>query len=225
KAITVVAARGVHAAITATAANTNAITVNAGADDRVVLRNLYLNGEGIGLNGIDWNSARALLVDDLVITDFQTGLGRVQLDDVEVRMLMRDSLLRSNQTALFLTADQGTIESRIEHSTAELGTVGFMSSQGTQTTIVDSSASGNVGSGFLQASTGELVLIRCSATGNGTGVEAFGPQGAVVVSDSVISFNDLALKPAPGATLLTRSNNTVTRNGAPGAFTGTVPAI
>src|SRR5215469_9841815 len=56
KAVTITSPDGVEAGIVPTAGG-NAININAGPADAVVLRGLTLNGSGIGGNGIVLNSA------------------------------------------------------------------------------------------------------------------------------------------------------------------------
>src|SRR6186997_3019638 len=71
KAVTIAGAPGAHVAITAFAGN--AVTVNAGAADTVVLRNLYLSGLGAD-NGIAFQAGGTLHVESVVATGFGTGL-------------------------------------------------------------------------------------------------------------------------------------------------------
>jgi hypothetical protein len=48
----------------------NGVIVNAGANDRVVLRNLSINGAGNGINGIRFLAGRQLTVDNVTISGF-----------------------------------------------------------------------------------------------------------------------------------------------------------
>src|SRR5689334_10160880 len=54
----------------------NGVIINAGVNDKVVLRNLVINGAGttLGLNGIRWLAGLELEVDRVVIQNF-SGLG------------------------------------------------------------------------------------------------------------------------------------------------------
>ena len=72
KAISLIAPKGVHAGISPSSGN--AITINAGTGDQVVLRNLYLNGGNGANDGVVYTSAGAVVVEDCVIANFaQTG--------------------------------------------------------------------------------------------------------------------------------------------------------
>ena len=68
-AVNLYAAPGQVASITATAMMGNDITINAGIDDAVVIRGLFLNSSG-SLSGIAFNSGRTLEVQDTVFTNF-----------------------------------------------------------------------------------------------------------------------------------------------------------
>ena len=57
------------AGVLATAAD-NAITINAGAADAVILRGLTVEGAGTGVNGIVFNSGGSLIVSDCMIQGF-----------------------------------------------------------------------------------------------------------------------------------------------------------
>src|SRR5215210_7245104 len=51
---------------------TNGVTVNAGAEDRVVLRNLSINGAGNGLSGVRYLAGKSLVIDNVTISGFTT---------------------------------------------------------------------------------------------------------------------------------------------------------
>jgi hypothetical protein len=70
-AVTIVGAPGAHVAITATSGD--AIDVEAGSDDTVVLRNLYLNGIGGSADtGINYTSGQALQLENVTVSGFSS---------------------------------------------------------------------------------------------------------------------------------------------------------
>src|SRR6266851_5526179 len=69
KAVTISSPAGVEAGIVPPAGG-DAIDISAGASDTVVLRGLTLNGSGIALNGIVFNSGASLTVTDCVVQNF-----------------------------------------------------------------------------------------------------------------------------------------------------------
>jgi hypothetical protein len=68
-AITITSPDGVEAGIVA-ATGGNAITINAGSSDAVVLRGLTLNGSGTAYNGVEFNSGLSLTVSNCVVQNF-----------------------------------------------------------------------------------------------------------------------------------------------------------
>src|SRR5687768_5078432 len=50
----------------------NGVTVNAAATDRVVLRNLSINGAGNGLSGVRFLAGKSLVLDNVTISGFTT---------------------------------------------------------------------------------------------------------------------------------------------------------
>jgi hypothetical protein len=52
----------------------NGININAGDSDVVMLRNLQINGVGLGAVGIKFNTGAALLVDNVNVYGFDTGI-------------------------------------------------------------------------------------------------------------------------------------------------------
>jgi hypothetical protein len=55
-------------------AGTNGIVINAPDTAVVILRNLQLNGFGTGLAGIRFNTGSALIVEDVMVYGFETGI-------------------------------------------------------------------------------------------------------------------------------------------------------
>jgi len=69
KAVTITSPDGVEAGIVP-ATGGNAITINAGPSDAIVLRGLTLNGSGIAINGVEFNSGGSLTVINCVAQNF-----------------------------------------------------------------------------------------------------------------------------------------------------------
>src|SRR6516225_1550275 len=72
KAVTITSPDGVEAGIVASA-GADAIDINAGPNDAIVLRGLTLNGSGGGSNGILFNSGGSLTVTNCMMQDFALG--------------------------------------------------------------------------------------------------------------------------------------------------------
>src|SRR5262252_4661203 len=69
KSVSITSPDGVEAGVVASA-GADAIDINAGANDAVVLRGLTLNGGGVAYNGIVFNSGGSLTVSNCVVQNF-----------------------------------------------------------------------------------------------------------------------------------------------------------
>jgi hypothetical protein len=103
KAVTITSPAGIEAGIVP-AAGSNAITVNAGPNDAVVLRGLTVNGAGIGENGIVFNSGGSLTITNCVVQNsvfdgshFTTGNGiLIQPTSGALDFVITDTIVSGN---------------------------------------------------------------------------------------------------------------------------------
>jgi len=70
KSVTITSPDGVEAGIVPNPPTADAIVINAGAPDAIVLRGLTLNGSGVGANGIVFNTGASLTVTNCVVQNF-----------------------------------------------------------------------------------------------------------------------------------------------------------
>jgi hypothetical protein len=232
KSISLIGARGVHAGIMTPSGD--AISVNAGTSDRVVLRNLYLNGAKGADNGVVYNSASSLVIEDCVIANFTGGffggfgiVRNANSPDV-AQLTVADTVLRGNGLGLVVgdNGSGGLTGVEVDHSRAVLNGAGFVFEGGADATITDSLAARNTAAGFEVdglSRAGRLFMERDTATGNGTGILAVGSLAQAVVSNSTIVDNTIGLG-LSGGQLISRVNNTLFGNQVDGAFSGTIPA-
>jgi hypothetical protein len=247
KAVTLVAAPGVHAAITAFA-GTAGVFVNANASSDIVIRNIALNslGSGNGITAANASAARLLHIENCTIRGFglngiAVGLsppgalhvsntvvercggvginasGRVSLDSVQ---------LHKNVSAGFYF---GTGVATVRDSVATGSDTGFhaggniYTGQVASMVVENSEASGN-GIGFRCGSVtgaGTIFLTRSTAAHNQTGLQS--DNGAIYVSETTIVENAVGLAHLSGM-LVTRGNNTLQANTTNGGFTLTYDA-
>jgi hypothetical protein len=149
--------------------NSDGILVNAGPDDVVILRNIEINGHGIGTQGIDFSSGKALQIDHCKIA----GLGGdgILIDAAAGSVSVLDSVSTSNQNAGLAIFSEGagrinlTIDrSRFEHN----GFAGVDVGNAASVTVRDSDASDNKIYGFFveTGDTDAKLNITNSTTGN-----------------------------------------------------------
>jgi hypothetical protein len=229
KAVTI-DGNGVVAVATQTdpSANSAAITVAAGAQDEVILRNLSFSGAGLGWTGIRYISGRALEVEDCWISGFtHNGIdvslavtGAVKVENTIIENLLNPNAIGINMT---MTTAAGYVIASINNIKVQ--------------NLIGANASG------IDAVTRVRAVVRDSVfTLNSTGVKTSpgGTDSIVDVENSLVSFCNEALRSAPGSiirvsnTMVTQNNNgigpgggqiislggnSVAGNSNPGAFT------
>jgi copper-binding protein NosD len=184
-AVTIIGAPGVHAAITALTGN--AIEVNAGVDDTVVLRNLYLNGLG-GENGIVYNSGYALMLEQITATGFTGGAG-VFHQAPNGRLHATDLIVRRNANGVYVFPNSGIAPVSLDRVQARENTsVGVFALGNARLRISDSVVSGNASGIFAEVPT---MVSGCQLSENVFGLYVLESVGRI--SGSTVTSNQHGL--------------------------------
>lgn len=147
---------GTHASILGSLQS--GVIINAAATDVVTLRHLDINGAGTGLKGIRLISAAALIVDDVVVQGFQTGietaLGNTMVTRSQITnnrdfganglggtLTIESSTIASNQVAVQATG--GVV--RLSDNSVYNNMTGFGCGAGTLASAGNNRKAGNVG--------------------------------------------------------------------------------
>ena len=229
KALTLQGAPGAHVALGDGTTN-SAVTINAGASDVIVLRNLYISRTGRMLGGIEFNLGAVLHVEGCVVTGFASsgghGIRTSGCNDSGAcrQLFIKDTILRENYWGIMLQNATAVIDrSWIENNTMGLTTQVFGSA-----TIRDSVVAGNSVAG-LTAAPGSIRVEECLVTRNGTGIASSkvpGLPGIVSVSNTMIVGNvtglDQNIGPQEGE-IISFGNNRLAANTTNGTFTSTIP--
>jgi hypothetical protein len=180
-------------------ASGNAITINA-VSGNVALRGVSLNGVGItgNTNGIEFNTGASLSVQNSVIQNF-SGAG-IYFDTSDASSLFVTNTSASNNGAdgisVFPTSAGVVVQvvlNRVEANNNGRNGIGMNASRGANNinaTASDSVAAGNAGIGFNATSGGSgyasFSLFHCVTSNNGTGMEADGVLGILVLSQTLV---------------------------------------
>lgn len=213
KSITLAAAPGADVAIRATSGN--AVTVNAGTSDTIVLRGLRLGGPGknaVGTNGVLVNLASpscciTVSLENVIVTDFEEG---VEMDiGVAGRLLVSDSVFRSNKTGIHYSAGgTDSFGAAIDRSRLERNDTGVLTHNGNPVTVSNSIASGN-GVAFQANAGGRLDIFQSVITKNSTGIEVNG--GSARIGYSSVIGNNTGVS-AGGGIVHSMGNNMIVSN-------------
>lgn len=226
KAVSVQAAPGVYAGITATSGT--AVSVAAGSSDVVVLRGLTLNGMGATF-GI--NAGGTVHIKNCVVNGFSSNGIRFQGG----QLFVTDTVVRnSGSNGIHLSGVSLQITASIDRCLIEKNSLSGLSvslsgSEPAKVTVRDTVSAGN-GTGFslLTSTTGtpaELNLENCVAANNISGIISQRAGAIVRVSNSTITNNSsTGVFASASGSLLSRGDNTVEGNTTNGNFTGNITA-
>lgn len=189
------------------AAGTSGIIVNAGANDVVVLRGLTIEGVGSGLFGIKFLAGGALHVENCTINGFTQGgidFGSSTPSD----LFVKDTYIRDNIGVGIFLHPTAAVAASIDGVRLERNSNGLFVQDGSNVTVRNSIAAGNVNNGFsvvAAAGSAELNIENSVATGNDkAGVFASGALATARISNTMITANLAGLKIA-GAPILSPS--------------------
>jgi parallel beta helix pectate lyase-like protein len=201
-------------------AGTNGIIINAGANDRVVIRNVSINGVGTGLNGIRYLAGKSLTLDNVTISGV-TGRG------VDVSMTTAGNLFATNTritncgTGIFLNSSVFVLAS-LDNVALQNNTNGLEASANGRATISNSVISDNASNGLLCSSgscqiNAENNQIAFDAL---VGVNCMGNGGAIRLSNNHIYNNTTGISISAGCVVNSTGNNRVFANGGSTAPNG-----
>lgn len=224
---------GVQASILSS--GTNGITVNAGVNDVVVIRNVSINGAGatLGLNGIRYLAGKALHVENVVLQNFsQKGID-VTSTTPNSALYVRDTEIRNaadpvNGGGIRLKpTSPGTVKASLENVRLDRNLFGLRVEDNAKATVNRSVASNSINAGFTAVSTSaaaEVFVESSVADGNGFGIVATGASSKVLISNVSIFNNNQGLLQQSSGIITSFSNNKNSGNvgGNNGAPSGTV---
>lgn len=210
---------------------TNAIIVNAGVNDRVIIRNLSINGAGNGLNGIRWLAGRSLLVDNVTITGF-TGIGidvaKTASGDLHVKnTTITQGGTITTATGIKLANTSGFLLALIEDSNLQELNNGIEVAANSRATISNSIISGNASNGILaSASTAVVNVEGCQIAFDAlVGVNASVSGATIRLSNNQIYNNTAGISISAGGVVNSAGNNRVFGNSGSQAPNGAAIVI
>lgn len=207
RAVTVEAAPGVYAGITATTGN--AVQITAGASDRIVLRGLSINGLGTAAAGIAFTGGGAeVQVENCLITGF-ANWGIISFYPIRVQ----DTIVRDSDIGINIDNAGGPVNATLERVQVQgAATFGILSFRNATVAVRDSVVSLS-GDGF-HAAGGVLNIENGLATENTTGVSAapyFSSAGTVRMSNTMVVNNTTGVV-VGGGTVESWVNNRIRGN-------------
>ncbi len=210
---------------------TNAIIINAGVNDNVVLRGLDIEGLGTGLNGVRFLAGSTLHVENCTINNF-SGFGIDFEPSAVSELYVLDTVIRNSNGAsgggiLVKPTVTGSASVLVDNVRLDNNRFGLRAEDRSKVTVRDSAASGNQTNGFLSIAVGggnvDLNLENTTAANNGgAGVRSDGGATSIVRVSNVMSVNNgNGLQAVGGGQIISFGNNRVSGNSNNGAPTST----
>jgi hypothetical protein len=203
-------------------AGTNGVIVNAGAADRVVLRNLSINGVGTGLNGIRYLAGFALVVENVTINGVTTrGI------DVAVAsggtLTVKNLTVTRAATGIRLTSTAGSIVATLDNVALNGLTTGLEVATNGFATLRNSTLTRNSTAVLVNASGANANVEGSLLSFNGTAVNASASGANIRLADNQIYTNTTGIAIAGGATVASAGGNRVAGNGGSTPPNASVP--
>jgi hypothetical protein len=219
QAVTITSPDGVETGIVPTSGG-NAITINAGPSDAVVLRGLTLNGGGIGYNGIVFNSGESLTINNCVAQNFFYGGGitgngiLIQPTSGAVNFTIINTTVMNNGFAGILYSPQSGLPDTagaIDHVLATANGDGiYINGQGA-VTVSNSIANNNTDTG-IKVDQGIVSIDNVSVSGNNNGISAQS-QVQILLGRSTITGNQTGiLNSTSSNNFYTYADNSINEN-------------
>jgi parallel beta helix pectate lyase-like protein len=218
---------------------TNAIIINAGASDSVVLRGLDIEGLGTGLVGIKvLGGLGALHVEKCTINNFRgtngSGIEVAPTVAGTMRFYVKDTIVRRNGQGtgggIFVHPAAGvTVKGALDNVLLENNVFGLKVQDNSSVAVTNSTAGANINAGFavvqVAGGPGELILDRCMSTGNGTfGLVAIGNATTIArIAGSTFTNNGTGIQAQVTSQIVSAGTNFINGNlaGGDGAPTST----
>jgi hypothetical protein len=184
--------------------NTNGFVVAAGPTDRVILRNLSINGGGLGLNGIRFLSGGTLVVEKCTMTGFtQTGI------DVALtaagNLVVNDTTITGGLIGIRTNSLKGIPMNALLHRLVITGAgIGVDTTSGF-TAISHSVVSQSSSIALLAEGAGTLTSESNMLTQNGTAMQA--GVGATLRAINTSMYDNLTGFGCGGGTLVSSGDN------------------
>lgn len=220
-----------HGWASVTAASGNAITVNAGANDKINIRGVLLDGLGTSAAGINFISGRSLNLQDSSVRDNADGIIFSPSNGGD--LFVSNTVVSDNSIGIFMSPGSGTVQSVLDHVALEQNSFDGLLVQCNENTIINltvddsviaSSGQYGMSSSCSAGADSYLALMMRNTTVHSSGnigVYNQGSSATVYLTRSTITAN--ATGWANGGTLLSYDDNNIDANSAGNTAPTTTP--
>jgi hypothetical protein len=195
-------------------AGTNGIIVNAGVNDKIVIRNVSINGVGTGLNGVRYLAGKQLTLDRVTMSGFTTDGVDVSLT-ASGNLVVTDCFITNADKGIRVATTAGVATASIRNTGIYLATTSGFEMAANNNSVATLTGSTIIGTGNnAVVDAGGVVNIDHSTIANNVRALNVSASGAVInVSDSDIYANGTGFAIAAGATIASTGDNRTANNG------------
>jgi hypothetical protein len=189
-------------------ASTNGVIVNAGVNDRVVLRNISINGIGTGINGIRFLAGKSLTVDHCTISGVTTRGIDVSLA-ASGDLYVRNTSITNAATGVFASTTSGLALVMLDHVSLQGLTNGVDASTNGRVTISNSILSNNASNGLITSAGSATINAESNEImfNNVAGVNCGASGASIRLANNGIYNNTSGITIAAGCTVNSAGNN------------------
>jgi hypothetical protein len=194
---------------------TNGITVNAGVNDKVIIRGISIMGAGNGTNGIRFLAGKDLTVENVTIEGFTTRGIDMSLA-TNGKLFVRNTKISEGGTGIFVTTSGAGLQAQAMLENVHLTglTNGIEAGANGRATITRSVISGNASNGILASGALSRINVEdCQISFNDlAGVNATNNSSIIRIANNHIVNNNAGISFVAGAIIETANNNRVAGN-------------
>src|ERR1044071_671734 len=191
------------------AAAVNGVIINAGVNDRIVLRNLSIQGVGTGINAIRFLAGLHLTVENVRISGFTT-IGIDVSKSASGNLYVRDTYITNVPKGIRLFTGAGGINAQITNSRFDaLSTSALEVASGSTVASISDSVVMNSGTALITTGGGFINADNNVIAKNTTGVNASVAASSIRITRNAFQDNGTAVTFAGGGTVSTRGDNNV----------------
>ena len=219
--------QGVMTAMSTTSGG-NCVTINAGANDVVTLRNLSMNGFGTASNGIRVLNAAEVNIENCVITEF-AGRGIDIQSSGACRVNLKGTIIRGCGVAAIGSSPttSGAVFLTLKECNLLASAIGLRCDDRTKVAIEDCELCGNTSNGLQllsgSGSYAEAHITNCLLTDNGgSAISATGATSVVRAGLCTITSNKTGLTKVTGGLIQSYGNNRLRSNATNGTFSAVI---
>jgi len=188
----------------------NGVIVNAGVNDRIVLRNLNINGIGNGSTGLRFLAGLHLTLENVRIQG-TTGIGVDVNKGASGNLYMHNVYITQTATAVRLFTGAGGINAILNDVKIDAvnGNGLEVASGSTVATIANSAITNVTGSALITTGGGFINADKNVFAKNATGANASASGSSIRISNNAFNDNGTALAAANGGTISSSNTNTI----------------